>query len=81
MAEDANFYGGVKEVSTKFGQMFNVGFSEKDLNEMLGQLNERGYFNLTMARSQKGNWYMKENTYKPSNEKPVNAGSSDDLPY
>ena len=55
---------------TQYGDIIKLGIKMDEFKE--NPVNERGYINLDIKKSQNGKWYTSINTYK-SNSKPVTA--------
>ena len=47
---DKIYFGGAKSVTSQYGEFFKLSFSQQDLEEMLNNLNEKGYINLGMNK-------------------------------
>lgn len=76
MAEKSDFIGNAKVVTTKFGDLYNLGFNRDHLNQMLNTMDEEGidWFNIKLTKSKNGNPYMVRNDWKPDAQPPVNGG-------
>lgn len=57
------FVGSVEIAEGQYGRYTKIGFSKKDLETMMTNLNERGYVNLTLSRSREGKPYI--TIYRP----------------
>jgi len=68
MSNEKKFFGSVKKVDTKFGQMTKLSFKKTELAEMMSNCNEKGYVNLVLKESQKtpGTQYMELDTWQPT---------------
>lgn len=81
MSNEKKFFGGVKTITTKYGNMTKLSFKKTELAEMMGLCNEKGYVNLVLKDSQKtpGTQYMELDTFKP--EAGQSNNNSSDLPF
>ena len=81
-SDDGNvtFIGNSKSIETKFGVITKGGFNKEDLEYMLENLNDSGWFNWQLKTSKSGSPYMVEDTYKPSTSAAAKAPIVDDEP-
>ncbi len=52
------YAGNIQLKEGKYGEYLQIGYSKKDLELMLENLNERGYVNLVQATGKEGNQYQ-----------------------
>lgn len=58
------FLGNAKAIETQFGQIVKGGYAKDDLEYMLANLNDAGFFNWQLKTSKAGAPYVVEDTYK-----------------
>ncbi|MBS8121849.1 hypothetical protein [Candidatus Vampirococcus lugosii] len=83
---DKVFFGNVKEMTNNYGTMYSIGITKEDLDKLV--FNEKGWANISLKKSSKGNWYMEiynpqdnNNTQKTSQTEVVNEEEDEDLPF
>ena len=91
MSEEKIFCGNGKIITTQYGEMTKISFSESDLKKMLANL-ENGWINTVLKKKKepqegKPTHYLEVDKWKPTEgATPVNAGASAidpnvDLPF
>ena len=72
------FLGNAKAIETQYGQILKGGFAKDDLDYMLANLNEAGFFNWQLKTSKSGAPYVVEDTYKPKGQPAAAKAPMDD---
>ena len=75
MSEQKIYFGGAKEIHGNFGAFHRISFSKKDLEEMMANLNEKGYINLNMNKRRDPSQYgqthsLTLDTWQPNQQQP-----------
>ena len=53
-----HFVGNVKTISTKYGEILKLGFNAEHLAALKAAMNDRGWVNVNLKKSQGGKYYM-----------------------
>lgn len=82
---DKIFAEGLKVTSheTKYGEIIKLGIKYDKFTEFMAKhVNDRGYINIDLKRSQRGSWYSELNTYGlKADESIIQWDDSDEPPF
>ena len=76
MSEQKKYFGGAKEIHGNFGAFHRISFSQKDLEEMLNNLNSKGYINLNMNKRREPSQYGQTHSLTLDTWEPENTGQN-----
>ena len=84
---EKQFCGNAKEITTKFGKLLKVSFSEKDLETLKANLKNRWVHTVVKEKREKvegkPTHYLEIDTFepKPQGTPTTSVGQSEDLPF
>ena len=74
---DKVFLWSVKTIETKYGKMYSLGFTDKDIEIIKKHQNDKGRTNFTLKTSKEGKPYIE--LYVPQTQEPEQT--IDDFPF
>ena len=77
MSQDKIFVGSTRVKEGKYGQIINVGFSQKDIDLLSNNLNERGWVNINLLSKRDGGMYAELAQKKPAPAAATNQQDDD----
>lgn len=71
------FVGSTRVKDGKYGQIVNVGFSQKDIDLLSSNLNDRGWVNINLLSKRDGGMYAELEQKKPAPGAAANTQDDD----
>ncbi len=77
MSQDKIFVGSTRVKEGKYGQIINVGFSQKDIDLLSKNLNDRGWVNINLLSKRDGGMYAELEQKKTAPATATNTQDDD----